>query len=64
MKQSFHIRVWQTKYEDYPCFSFYDVTGTEKQDVKMGARKQFAEDFGFDVKDTDAYIINSKPVTV
>lgn len=50
-----HIRVSQTKYEDYPCYSFYDIEAENYWDAERVARKQFCASFGFEMKDTEAY---------
>lgn len=57
--KTFHIRVNQTNYEDYPCYSFYDIKAAEEHDAKKEARKEFCRAFGFQFKDTNATIITT-----
>lgn len=53
--KKYHIRVSQTKYPDYPCYSFYDIEGPNYHDAEKAARKKFCSDFGFEFKNTVAY---------
>lgn len=53
--KKYHIRVSQTKYPDYPCFTFYDIEMTNYHDAEREARRRFCLDYGFAFKDTEAY---------
>lgn len=52
-----HIRVSFEKegYEEYPCFSFYDIEAPDYSVAELKARKQFCASFGFKMQDTKAY---------
>lgn len=53
----YSIRVSQTKYPDYPCYSFYDIEAANRDDAAKGARKKFCSTLGFEFKDTMAYVM-------
>ena len=56
MALPYSIRVSQTKYPDYPCYSFYEIEGQpNSHDAEKEARKRFCASFGFEYKDTVAY---------
>jgi len=59
---TFHIRVDQTKYEDYRVFSFYDIEARDYHDAEREARKQFCASFGFEMKDTEAFTFDKYKV--
>jgi len=52
---NYNIKVWQTKYEEYPLFHFYDIEAPNYHDAEKKARHQFVADWGFEYKDTSAY---------
>jgi hypothetical protein len=53
----YSIRVSQTKYPDYPCYSFYDIETANRDDASKEARKRFCSTIGFEFKDTTAYVL-------
>lgn len=58
---TWHIRVSFVRegYEDYPCFSFYDIKAYTHCDAELEARKQFCESFGFKMEHTKAFTFNT-----
>lgn len=57
MNIKWHIRVSFERegYEEYPCFSFYDIEAPDYSAAELKARKQFCDDFGFKMEHTTAY---------
>lgn len=57
MKILWHIRVdfEREGYEEYPCFSFYDIEAPTYSDAERKARQKFCDDFGFKMEHTKAY---------
>lgn len=56
----YEIRVNQTKYDEYPCFSFYYIESNCDHDAKKEAQKRFYFDTGFKPEDSKAAIITKK----
>lgn len=61
MKQQFHVRVSQAKYEEYPCFSFYEIEAEDYHEAERKAEVQFSNDFGFERKDLKAWTFDKNP---
>ncbi len=55
MIQTFHIRVSQTKFPDYPCFTVYDIDAPNSHDAEQSARHKFVQEWGFGYENTTAY---------
>lgn len=53
----YSIRVSQTKYPEYPCYSFYDIEAPNREDAAQEARKVFSNTLGFEFKDTKSYVM-------
>lgn len=51
----YNIKVWQTEYEDYPLFHFYDIEAPNYHDAEKVARQKFVDEWGFRYKYTRAY---------
>lgn len=47
-------------YEEYPCFSFYDIEAPTYNDAERKARQQFCKDFGFNMEHTRAYTFDKE----
>jgi hypothetical protein len=56
----YEIRVNQTKYDEYPCFSFYNITSNCEHEAKKEAQELFQHDTGFKPIDSKATIITKK----
>ncbi len=52
---NYNIKVWQTKYKEYPLFTFYDIEAPNYHDAEKKARKQFVAEWGFEYQETSAY---------
>lgn len=56
----YEIRVNQIKYDEYPCFCFYNITSNCEHDAKKEAQNKFQFDTGFKPADSKATIITVK----
>jgi len=57
---TYEIRVNQVKHDEYPCFSFYNITSNCEHEAKKEAQNLFQFDTGFKPADTKATIITVK----
>jgi hypothetical protein len=56
----YEIRVNQIKFDEYPCFSFYNIVSNCEHDAKKEAQELFHSDTGFKPIDYKATIITKK----
>jgi hypothetical protein len=54
----YQVMVSQTKYPEYPCFSFYDVESWAEHVATREAKERFQDDRGFKPEFTKVKILN------
>lgn len=57
---TYEIRVNQIKFDEYPCFSFYNIDSNCEHEAKKEAQRRFQYDTGFKPIDSKATVITKK----